>query len=295
MKSFLSLFFACLILNTFSIAQDVSGNWQGVLFQPGGPLTVYPFLLSLEQNGEQISGTSEIRIMGQNDWAIMALNGSIIGNDLDLQEAEVLTSAGFVDWCIKDMNLTLENDNSILSGPWSSAGCAPGAIVVSYTEVLSQTQFCEDEAVILEASGTMVRWYQQPNYIGFLGAGNALTLDTDTSTTVYYSQTFAGIQSPLLAVNVAVIDCTSLSTAVEDQSLSINIFPNPAANFIRVEATGLSAQSQYRTYTLHGTLIESGYMTERSMELDLSHYASGMYLMEVQDGSARGFNRFVKY
>lgn len=295
MKSFLSLLCAFLILNTFSIAQDVSGNWQGVLFQPGGQLSAYPFALSLEQNGDQISGTSEIRIVIQNIWAIMALSGSIDGNTLVLQETAVINSSGSVDWCIKEMTLTLGNEGSLLEGPWSDLGCPPGTITVSRTEVLSETQFCEDEPVVLEVSGTIVRWYQQPNYIGFLGAGNELTLDTDTSTTVYYSQTLSGIESALVAVHVDVIDCTSLSVEAFGRTLSIHMFPNPAADFIRVEATGLSPQSQYRTYTLHGTLIESGYLTDKSMQIDLSHYAAGMYIMEVRDGNAKGFSRFAKY
>ena len=73
---------------------------------------------------------------------------------------------------------------------------------------------------------------------------------------------------------------------------SLSIFPNPAADEIRV--SGLSGKSlRYTVYNLYGQSVTSGRLEDQS--IDVSHLKPGFYILEIRNDHSRYSGRFVKY
>lgn len=116
----------------------ISGQWKGTLYQSeGNKLSLsYSFSLVLALEGQKITGSSTISHEGSS--ATIALNGTLNGNAVTLNETSVLNSKIVPThlWCIKKMQLffVYENGEFHLKGPWTGtsngADCMPGSIDV---------------------------------------------------------------------------------------------------------------------------------------------------------------------
>lgn len=124
-----------------AMAQDMSGEWNGVLRQStGGAASSYYFTLNLKQNGNVITGTSKVAFVDKpNFYAIMELKGKFKDDVLIFQETKIIEQKVFEDlaWCRKKakLNFTMKKDGFCIEGTWSGkdpngAFCAPGTIKV---------------------------------------------------------------------------------------------------------------------------------------------------------------------
>jgi hypothetical protein len=78
----------------------------------------------------------------------------------------------------------------------------------------------------------------------------------------------------------------------ENQLQGISIYPNPTTNKIRVAQYGQSArQADYKIYSLQGALLMKD---NDASEIDVSHLARGLYILEVTMDGASSRQRFVK-
>jgi len=78
----------------------------------------------------------------------------------------------------------------------------------------------------------------------------------------------------------------------EDQLQGIAIYPNPTTTKIRVAQYGQSAsQAHYKIYNTQGALLMKD---NDASEIDVSHLAKGLYILEVTMGGASSRQRFVK-
>ena len=201
-------FLSLLIFPAISQSQDVSGFWQGVLYQQNGvPVTYFPFSMILEQNGNNISGTSEIRSSNNSIFfGIMSLTGSFDGVEFEFQETGILDqlTGSTWYWCIKNGDLVYDENTQTLQGPWQSPGCNPGTIELYRLGVLSDTVFCLGESVDLEVSGQDVRWYSDEGLTNLVATGNSFTPTISSTTTYYVTQTHYGTESPFIPIHVVI-------------------------------------------------------------------------------------------
>lgn len=75
-----------------------------------------------------------------------------------------------------------------------------------------------------------------------------------------------------------------LILAVDESNVDqVRIYPNPAVNFITVEAAGTEL-STVNIFSLNGKVLKSEHFNGGSHTLDLSEYNKGMYLVNVRTG-----------
>jgi hypothetical protein len=86
--------------------------------------------------------------------------------------------------------------------------------------------------------------------------------------------------------------------AVSDQ-ISINAFPNPVMNYLRLQRNGTNAQSATLPVMLFdaaGRLVKRAQLAQEQqyMELDLSDLSAGNYLLRVGEGPSANVQKIIK-
>lgn len=96
-------------------------------------------------------------------------------------------------------------------------------------------------------------------------------------------------------------DPTAGINELNNGGLSINLFPNPFSNLIRVDINSIASLNSSKTkivvYDILGNLVRSeniSMSTNYSGEFDFSNLANGTYLIEITDGNYRAVKRLVK-
>ena len=127
-------------LSSLGIAQNVTGNWQGVLTHPNDTIGYsdnYAFWLNIEQEGNEISGQSRIELGNSKNFSVMNFKGTFSNKHLDITETSweesYMAKGVFINWCLKRASLiyNFEDSTESLIGIWSaSADCGPGEIIV---------------------------------------------------------------------------------------------------------------------------------------------------------------------
>lgn len=109
-------------------AQDFSGQWKGILTQPGKIDTFY-YEMNISQKGQSISGTSFSRSPDGKSSARFLLTGVWDGKQLVLQEVEQIEPKQ-PHWCLKYAILQYKGDGNMeqFSGDWKADGCTPGKL-----------------------------------------------------------------------------------------------------------------------------------------------------------------------
>jgi hypothetical protein len=87
------------------------------------------------------------------------------------------------------------------------------------------------------------------------------------------------------AIVVTVDPCLGLG----EQTIAMNLYPNPTAGFVTIQSTGTEAMA-VRVLTISGELL----FTTGDSVIDLSQLASGTYLLQVTQGTAQQFFRVEK-
>lgn len=141
MKTYIQLLLIVCLSSIYSSieAQDMSGEWNGVLRQSdGGPSTSYYFTLNLKHKGNVITGNSKISFVEHPEfYGIMELKGIFKNDILTFRETKIVSQNVFTDleWCFKKakLNFTMKKDGFCIEGTWSgkTAGggaCAPGTL-----------------------------------------------------------------------------------------------------------------------------------------------------------------------
>lgn len=204
-KQLLSLVFLIIVHPIF--CQDISGYWQGVLFQEDGiPVSYFPFSLTLTQTDNTIEGNSKI-VSSDDDtfFGVISLGGNFDGNTFEFQEIQIIEEVtGDFFWCIKDGDLIYDDNLQQLKGPWKSPGCSPGTIELYRLAVLSDSIFCQNDLVDLEVSGQNVKWYSDANLNNLIETGNSFSPTNPSTTTYFVTQTHYDTESPPVAINIYV-------------------------------------------------------------------------------------------
>ncbi len=80
----------------------------------------------------------------------------------------------------------------------------------------------------------------------------------------------------------------SVDDVRDDRKLTV--FPNPAWDVLRI--AGGAGMAEYQIYNMHGKLSAQGF-ADLSGDIDVSFLASGMYVLEVWQGSSRNTFKFA--
>jgi outer membrane protein OmpA-like peptidoglycan-associated protein len=139
MKRTMLLF--ALLMGSSSFAQNVTGNWQGIMTHPNdtaGFTENYAFWLNIEQEGIDISGQSRVEMGNSKNFSLLNFEGTFKSNLLTITEISweesYMQDDMFINWCQKIMNLvyTWEDSTESLRGIWHSTeeDCGPGEIYV---------------------------------------------------------------------------------------------------------------------------------------------------------------------
>jgi len=136
-----SIFILFLLSVYFAQSQDISGEWTGTLYQEaGGVRYEYSFEMNLQQVGNKITGTSEIRFLdNKNVYGKMKLSGKLIKKSFIFEESEILKEnfdGQTMSWCIKRGTLYYSqgSEMAVLQGDWTGTigrgTCSPGTITL---------------------------------------------------------------------------------------------------------------------------------------------------------------------
>ena len=119
-----------LLLVTQCYAQDLSGIWQGKVWQKDSPDT-FRYEIQLQQNGEALAGQAKSQSADGTISAIFSLSGRATAKQITLQEVEQLQPEN-ARWCLKYLTLQLTDGNQ-LTGEWTATGCRPGFVTLQRT------------------------------------------------------------------------------------------------------------------------------------------------------------------
>ena len=142
--SSLGLIALAIFFYSASPAQDLTGQWEGILQQDGREDQFF-YLLRISQDGKSISGNSFSRAESTNSEAYFSISGVWNGKELILQEIEQ-TKPKEPRWCLKYATLRLSDEGGVpkLEGKWKASGCTPGTLVLRKKEP-GQDHFVEEE------------------------------------------------------------------------------------------------------------------------------------------------------
>ena len=131
------LYFSTLLLRFFTLlsdSQDVSGTWEGTLYQdPGGTRTEYYFRMELKQYHGKVTGFSYISHLDEKDvYGKMNVTGTVAGDVFTFTETALLDEKKKQDmyWCIKSGKLKIDGKGRqfALKGDWQAPTCSPGTL-----------------------------------------------------------------------------------------------------------------------------------------------------------------------
>jgi uncharacterized protein (DUF1501 family) len=95
------------------------------------------------------------------------------------------------------------------------------------------------------------------------------------------------------------IEPNSTSQMYQEGDFQINLYPNPANNYINIEWNSMSGSTQISVFDGKGglidrQLIESNALKNQGIYLNIAHYAAGSYFVHVQNRSVNKTKKFVK-
>lgn len=135
-----AIFYQIIILQ----AQDLSGQWQGILTQPGKADTFF-YQIDIVQKGKSLSGASYSRTPDGKASGRFTLTGFWDGTQLILQEIEQ-TEPQNGGWCLKYATLQFRTEDGfdVLAGDWKADRCSPGKLLLrrqsSMKEVIKEEE-----------------------------------------------------------------------------------------------------------------------------------------------------------
>jgi gliding motility-associated-like protein len=196
-------------------SQDLSGIWQGVLYQFNPTGTYYfVYTVTFRQTGNAVTGTSYATAYGTPYYANYITTGTVNNNILSFKDIEKTDSKApeGSDWCIKYGDLTFDPAIEKLSGVGNGFGNCPSFDIELYRlTIRADTNHCAPKTVPIQATGQNLKWYADKDKITKLGSGNLFIPFVSQTTTYYVTQTIYDTESPVVPYTIH-INATSNKT-----------------------------------------------------------------------------------
>ena len=78
------------------------------------------------------------------------------------------------------------------------------------------------------------------------------------------------------------------------QQVSLNVYPNPAANYITVESNSIAEDQTISVYNIQGQLITQQKILQAKTNIDISAFEKGIYVVKVNNAKGLEVRKFVK-
>ncbi|MBT8267411.1 MAG: T9SS type A sorting domain-containing protein [Bacteroidia bacterium] len=75
---------------------------------------------------------------------------------------------------------------------------------------------------------------------------------------------------------------------------SLKISPNPGHDLLKISLKDISNTSTLKVFNVHGVLIMDTKLKHTNTTLTISNWTSGIYFIEISDGSKREVKKFIK-
>jgi len=195
-------------------SQDLSGEWQGLEFNSGAPISeAWPSLLSIEQSSNILNATLlQTAAKQPQSYVKYAMSGFIENSkNLTLTHQSVIEDKkpNGLTWCYGTLNLNYDESNEKLSGTskFISSGCQAGTVELYRIKLKSPNEFCKGTRVSLRVSGKNVKWYSDVQRNKLLATGNSYNPNISETSVFFVTQSYYGIESPTVAITVKILDC----------------------------------------------------------------------------------------
>ncbi len=188
--------------------QDLTGFWQGVLYQgPGGTSPYFKFSMALSQQGMVITGSSRIETVDGQYFGAISLTGAYDDKNQSFTFQEIKIDSQLVSgfyWCIKNGKLNYLPSAEKLEGKWSAGACSPGSIELWRLKLRTNDSFCQDDTIQLSVTGQNIRWYTDYQLKNLIQTGNDLSPNLRDSKIYYVTQTHFSTESPAFPIKINV-------------------------------------------------------------------------------------------
>lgn len=153
----------------------------------------------------------------------------------------------------------------------------------SLTQNLNSGQMLSD-LVVTSGAGYELIWYADPELTIELPA-NTIAEET----TYYVVQSLQGCTSIALPVAVTITPTAGLNN---EQLVNLNIYPNPSTDVINVSYP--TSIENIEMFDLTGRKIFSKSVSEKEIQLNISHLNSGIYILNIKTDEGIGSKKFIK-
>jgi hypothetical protein len=93
-----------------------------------------------------------------------------------------------------------------------------------------------------------------------------------------------GFQQPLLGV----------SSIVENPDFNVNVYPNPALNYVKVELDDQNLPAVLLVYDINGKLVKNLNLNENITEINIEGLNKGTYIIRLQHNGEESVYKLVK-
>ena len=91
---------------------------------------------------------------------------------------------------------------------------------------------------------------------------------------------------------------TSIISGVHDAGSleGVNVYPNPASDFLIIDIDGqvLGKSTQVAMYDINGNMLLLKELTSSRNKIDISGFASGLYILNVRNDNAVTIQKIIK-
>jgi len=121
----------------------------------------------------------------------------------------------------------------------------------------------------------------------------SITLSVGAGT--YYAKVFPkGTANNATSCYTLKVQTITASDAIVNNTFTVNLFPNPANNILKVWIDGAEQKAVIRVYDIMGKLVMQQAATNQLTQLNVSKLSAGIYLLNVNNGKETRAAKFVK-
>ncbi|MDO6761803.1 leucine-rich repeat protein [Tamlana sp. 2_MG-2023] len=156
---------------------------------------------------------------------------------------------------------------------------------------ITYTQNNTAEALSATSSGTGLLWYTEEDGTGSTEAPTPSTVSVGSTSYWVSSTNDLGCESTRSEIVVTV----EASLNIEDSSVLNNtsIYPNPTHDYVSINLPKVET-SKITIYDLNGRLLLNRIQTDKTIEVDLSRYETGVYIVKIQVNQNEITKRILK-
>lgn len=221
-------------------------------------------------------------------WMVIDSNASEGLSDTLLGESnELLDSAKFQVWLITNL------DDSVLK-----TLSFPIRVVHSYSIFIKSknaelpiimswdTNLLKEHDLPFE----LLRVWAQSNYFSENSIGTLNLFENDSSILAPF--TAGGGSGEHFPLTVKISDNLGNVGLNEMHDLEVNIYPNPCNQLLNVEMKNF-LNSTFNIYDFRGQKLRTGIFTQTKMQIDLSNFKSGCYLLSINRHNLNYYEKFI--